>query len=245
MVILQFILAIASLILIHEIGHFIAAKIAGIEITEFGIGFPPRIFKLFEYKGTEYTLNWIPLGGFVRPKGMLDPDEPGGLGAAKPLRRIFFYLAGSTMNFIAGFIMFSIIFSQLGEPIPDQILITKVASNSPAAFAGIEAGDLIRSLNGEPLDSTHELLAITQENLGDEMVVAFTRNDIEYNVTLIPRVSPPEGEGAMGIQMTNLSKPIPWTEAFSLGAQVLKNYPSMLLSVIKTDDFRLSGYKGI
>lgn len=245
MLILQFILAIASLILIHEIGHFVAAKIVGIEISEFGIGFPPRLFKLFEYRGTEYTLNWIPLGGFVRPKGMLDPDEPGGLGAAKPLKRIFFYLAGSAMNFLAGFVMFSILFFRLGEPIPDQILITKVAPGSPAESAGIQAGDYILSINGEPLDSTYELIDITQENVGDEIDVVFSRNDTENTVTLIPRVDPPENEGAMGIQMTNPYFPIPWGRALSLGAQVLINYPSMLLNVMRTDNFRLSGYKGI
>ena len=245
MIIIQFILAIASLILIHEIGHFVAAKIVGIEVTEFGIGFPPRILKLFEYRGTEYTLNWIPLGGFVRPKGMIDPDEPGGLGAAKPMKRIFFYLAGSAMNFLAGFVLYSILFFRLGEPIPDQILVSKVVPDSPAAAAGLQEGDYIRSINGEPLDSTYELIDITQEHLGDEITVAFSRDDTEHNVTLIPRVEHPENEGPIGIQMVNPYLPIPWTRAFSLGSQILISYPSMLLDVIKTDEFRLSGYKGI
>ena len=77
MEVIIFIVGLASLILIHEIGHFVAARLANIEVEEFGIGFPPRIIKLFSLHGTDYTLNWIPLGGFVRPKGENDPDVEG------------------------------------------------------------------------------------------------------------------------------------------------------------------------
>src|SRR5689334_13213083 len=67
--IIAFFVVLIPLILIHELGHFVAAKMAGITVLEFGIGFPPRIVKLFTWGGTEFTLNWIPLGGFVRPLG--------------------------------------------------------------------------------------------------------------------------------------------------------------------------------
>ena len=67
--ILQFVAVLASMIILHEIGHFLACRLFGVEVEEFGFGLPPRITRLFEFRGTEYTLNWIPLGGFVRPKG--------------------------------------------------------------------------------------------------------------------------------------------------------------------------------
>ena len=71
--IITFILGLGALILLHELGHFLVARLFKIEIEEFGIGFPPRMIKLFELNGTEYTLNWIPLGGFVRPKVKMTP----------------------------------------------------------------------------------------------------------------------------------------------------------------------------
>ena len=67
--IVQLIVAISALIILHELGHFIAARIFGIEVEEFGLGYPPRALTLFEAGGTKFTLNWLPLGGFVRPKG--------------------------------------------------------------------------------------------------------------------------------------------------------------------------------
>ena len=70
----QFIFGIAVLIMLHEFGHFIVARLLKVEVEEFGIGFPPRMVKLFEAGGTVFSLNWIPLGGFVRPKGENDPD---------------------------------------------------------------------------------------------------------------------------------------------------------------------------
>ncbi|MFV1949534.1 MAG: site-2 protease family protein, partial [Anaerolineales bacterium] len=74
---IQFIAVLASMIILHELGHFIACLLFGVPVEEFGIGFPPRITKLFEFRGTEYTLNWIPLGGFVKPLGESQPDVKG------------------------------------------------------------------------------------------------------------------------------------------------------------------------
>src|SRR4030065_2480745 len=93
-----FIVGLAALILIHEFGHFIAARLLKVEVEEFGIGFPPRLVKLFEHKGTIFSLNWIPLGGFVRPKGADDPSIPGGLAAASPCVRLGVLFAGSVLN---------------------------------------------------------------------------------------------------------------------------------------------------
>ncbi len=98
--IIQFIVVLGSMIVLHELGHFAACKLFGVPVEEFGIGFPPRITKLFTYRGTEYTLNWIPLGGFVKPLGESQPEVEGGLAASKPLVRIGVYIAGPLMNYI-------------------------------------------------------------------------------------------------------------------------------------------------
>src|SRR5512135_3720966 len=94
----QFIVGLFALILLHEFGNFIVARLLKVEIEEFGIGFPPRMAKLFEAGGTQFTINWIPLGGFVRPKGENDPSVPGGLAAASPWVRLGVLLAGPVMN---------------------------------------------------------------------------------------------------------------------------------------------------
>ena len=80
-----FMLAFSGMVIIHELGHFMAARACNIEVEEFGIGLPtPKALTLFTWKGTRFTLNWLPLGGFVRPKGENDPTIQGGLAAASP-----------------------------------------------------------------------------------------------------------------------------------------------------------------
>ena len=111
-----FILAIVALILVHEFGHFLASRLLGVEVEEFGLGFPPRLFTLFTAWGTKFTLNAIPLGGFVRPKGENDPTIPGGLAAASPWVRLVVLSAGSIMNLFLGVILSTIIVLRVGEP---------------------------------------------------------------------------------------------------------------------------------
>ena len=93
-----FVAVFAGVIITHEFGHFIVARLLNVEVEEFGIGFPPRITTLFRWKGTEFTLNWLPLGGFVRPKGENDPNIPGELAASSPWTRLAVLFAGPTVN---------------------------------------------------------------------------------------------------------------------------------------------------
>ena len=92
--VVAFFVVIGPLILIHEAGHFIVAKLSGIQVEEFGIGFPPRLFTLFERGGTRYTINAIPLGGFVRPVGEDDPLIEGGLASASPKNSMSAWIKG-------------------------------------------------------------------------------------------------------------------------------------------------------
>jgi regulator of sigma E protease len=93
--ILEFVVAFSFLMFIHEFGHFIVSKSFKIEVEEFGFGFPPKIVNLFKFKGTQVTLNWIPFGAFVRPKGENDPAIKGGLASANPWKRLAVFLAGT------------------------------------------------------------------------------------------------------------------------------------------------------
>src|SRR5215211_1923146 len=116
-----FILAFGGMVLIHEFGHFIAARLCGIEVEEFGIGLPtPGALTLFTWQGTRFTLNWLPLGGFVRQKGENDPNITGGLSSASAWKRLAVLVAGPVMNLITSVIVFSIISKPSGGSVSSQ-----------------------------------------------------------------------------------------------------------------------------
>ncbi len=183
--ILTFVLGIVILIILHEFGHFIAARALKVDVEEFGLGFPPRITRLFRAWGTDFTLNAIPLGGFVRPKGENDRTVEGGLAAASPGVRIAVSVAGPVMNILVGILLGVVIFYNLGKPVTDKVLIQQVAEGSPAAVAGLQAGDLIVEVNGSEIDSQETLKNITQQNLGTSITLVYQRDDQTYTVNLI------------------------------------------------------------
>lgn len=251
--ILTFILGIAALIFIHELGHFLAARMLNVEVEEFGIGFPPRLVKLFEYKGTVYSLNWLPLGGFVRPKGENDPTVPGGLAAASPWVRLGVLVAGPLMNLITGIILGIFLFYSIGEPIRDKVLISAVAEGSPASAAGIQPGDLVLEAAGEKVQSTANLQEIIAANLGKEIPLLIQRGDQTLAVNLTPRQDPPEGQGPMGVGLDNPTQPIAFGTAISRGAYaayenargILVLPVRMLRGDVGPQEGRLVGYKGM
>jgi len=207
MQLLQFIFGLAVLILVHEIGHFLAARLVKVRVDEFGIGFPPRIVKLFERQGTEFTLNWIPLGGFVRMSGENDPDVPGGFGDSNPFRRLAILLAGPFTNIAVGLILGTFLFLSLGEPILDKVMIYQIAPNSPAEQAGLQPQDLVISLGTEKIDSVQELQELIAANLGKSIDLVIQRGDQQITTNLTPRADPPPGEGAVGVILDNPTQP--------------------------------------
>src|SRR5574341_1592255 len=144
---LIFVAVFAGVVFIHELGHFLVARLLKVEVEEFGFGLPPRILTLFRWKGTEFTLNWLPVGGFVRPKGENDPNVPGGLAAANPWTRLGVLFAGPFMNLLLGVAVFALLFFQVGVPDYTQVQIDGVLPNSPAAQAGIQ---VITAVLGAP-----------------------------------------------------------------------------------------------
>lgn len=177
---IAFILVLIPAVIVHELGHFAAAKWVGITILEFGIGMPPRMLKLFTIGGTDYTLNWLPLGGFVRPLGedmvrqmgdeALATDrqeaEARGIkktmsvGEAKPLARILFLSGGALVNFAFALILFVII-GLIGIPQYNEsvISIRHIQAGSSLAEAGLQENDVITSVNGETFGTVELLLA--------------------------------------------------------------------------------------
>src|SRR5512134_2570259 len=135
---LVFILAFDGMVLIHEFGHFIVARLCKIEVEEFGIGLPtPGAVTLFTWQGTRFTLNWLPLGGFVRPKGENDPNVPGGLAAASPWKRLVVLFAGPLMNLITAVAVFALLIGMEGMATPGPINVAGISPKSPAEQSGL------------------------------------------------------------------------------------------------------------
>lgn len=195
-----FIIVLTPVVLIHELGHFIAAKLSNIRVEEFGFGLPPRALKLAEKAGTIYSLNWIPLGGFVRPAGEDDPSVPGGFAAASKRARLFVLSAGAGANFIAAIIIFWIALV-LGPP---AIAIDQVHEGSPALEAGLMSDDVILEADGVRTENTVDLLAVVQENAGRPIELLILRDGEEQMFTLVPRRSgeyDAQTDGPIGVSL--------------------------------------------
>lgn len=211
--IIEFVIVLGLLLFFHEFGHFLTARLFNVEVEEFGFGFPPRLARLFRLGSTDFTLNWIPFGAFVRPKGENDPTVPGGLASAKPGVRLAVLLGGPAMNILVGLILFSVMFLRIGAPVANTVEVVDVSKDSPAAQAGLRPGDLLVSVNGIKIDSTNALKNAIQSNLGKQVTVALTRKNQPLEVKLTPRANPPQGQGPLGIVMGNPYKPVSLVQA--------------------------------
>jgi regulator of sigma E protease len=203
-----FIVTLGVLVLVHELGHFLAAKFFKMRVDRFSIGFPPRAFgkKIGE---TDYCISWIPIGGFVKISGMIDesfdtehvdkPPEPWEFRAKPIWQRMIVISAGVTMNILlAVFIFWGINYTQ-GKTVHDTTEIDYVIENSPAAKAGIEAGDKVVEIDGTPVTYWEEIFShMYIESMGGDVTLSILRNSKKVRL-LIPRSSIPEPPEPFGI----------------------------------------------
>jgi len=249
---LLFVLILGGLILGHEFGHFLVARARGVRVEEFGLGFPPRLLTLFYAGGTRFTLNLIPLGGFVRPAGEDDPSVPDGLAGASKRTRTMVLLAGPAANMVLGFLAFTAAF-KFASPDPTRVLITQVAVGSPAEAAGLLPGDIILSLDGQPVTSFEVLQQGVSQSLDRPVQLGLQRQDANLTVSLIPRSDHPETQGPIGILLGNPTRSIGWFPAMGNGAQAvvfqldnLIHLPARLIQgQIAPEQARVSGLKGM
>jgi regulator of sigma E protease len=192
-----FILVLGSAVLIHELAHLLAAVLGGVKIKEIGLGLPPRLMKLRRFRDTELTLNWIPLGGFVRPLGEFQADEPGGFAASPARTRVSILLAGSFGNLLAGFLILALAF-MLGGPKSDMVRILEVFPNSPAEEAGLQAGDLIYLADGAPVGDSSKLRRTILDQVGSPVTLGIQRGEEVLEISLIPLGDRSEDQGAAG-----------------------------------------------
>ncbi len=189
---------LAVLILVHEIGHFVAARLIGVRVEEFGIGIPPRI-KGWRRNGVLWSINWIPFGGFVKVLGEDGKaNDPESINAKSPAKRAFFLVAGSAMNFLLAFVLMILVVGFQGVS-RSNVYIASVVSGSPAETAGWEAGDRIVEVAGVPIESSTDVGQRAREFSGNPMSVVVERNGELVETSVVPRVNPPAGEGPTGV----------------------------------------------
>ena len=218
--ILEFVVAFGLLVFLHELGHYLMAKLFNIQVEEFGFGFPPRLVKLFQFRETEFTLNWIPLAHLCARAARMTRRSPAGWRPPHPWARLAVLFGGPLMNLITGIVLFSLIYTQVGAPDTRRVLIVDVNQGSPAAAAGIQKDDIVTRINGEPVNSTNDLSQVVRANLGKEVHLTLLRGNETVETTAVPRENPPEGQGALGITMSNPVQQINWFQSLPLATQV-------------------------
>jgi regulator of sigma E protease len=190
------------LVAAHELGHAIVAKRNGVVVEEFGIGFPPKAIGKKLKNGVLLTLNWLPLGGFVKLQGEHDAaDKKGDYGNATFWQKTKILFAGVLVNWLIAVVLLSILaLTGLPKIIPNQFTVPSdttvisgpvqlgaVSEDYPAEKAGLKAGDKIISFAGEPIENTTELIDVSKERRGDTVKVVYERNNEQKNVDVTLR----------------------------------------------------------
>src|SRR5918911_563251 len=148
--ILWFVPILSIMMFVHELGHFVTARLSGITVLEFGFGLPPRIWG-FKRNGVTYSINWIPFGAFVKMLGEEDPSAPGSFASKPRATRAIVLIAGSAMNFLLAVLAFSLVYAFSPPRVSPQGTVTfsQIAPNSPAEAAGLQPGDEVTRFNGQ------------------------------------------------------------------------------------------------
>jgi len=210
LIIILVIVGLSLLILGHEAGHFFVAKLFGLKVDEFGIGFPPRITAK-RFGETEYSINWLPFGGFVRISGErgefegISPEEASPQSELSTIDegRLFYnqpawkkgaiVIAGVVMNFILGWLLIAAV---LMIGVPQTLVISGTETGSPAAAAGIQAGDIIKSYT-----DSQSFINYINANKGQQITVTVIRNNKNIDFVMTPRTNAPADQGALGVAL--------------------------------------------
>jgi len=204
-----FIVALSILVLVHEFGHFFAARRTGVKVEEFGLGLPPRMFGK-KFGDTIYSINWLPIGGFCKLYGE-DGDGKGGeaFNHKKPWQKLIIVLGGVLMNLVLAIVIFSVVYTILGVPKEtDKVKIIGISKDSPAEKVGLKEDDIIFKVADKEIKTPNELTTEVAKYKGQN--VNLTIND-NKSVNVEVRQNPPEGEGAIGIAISNTEMiKVPW-----------------------------------
>lgn len=207
------------------------------------------------HPGTRFTFNWLPLGGFVRPKGENDPSIPGGLAAANPWKRLAVLFAGPLMNLLTAMLIYSFIVVRGGIPVPSQIRITDIVPNSPAAVAGIQQGDILLAGQGTNIVDYEDLRNVIGANENTPVTFTVLRDGQQLQIPVTPERSPEDNRVVIGIyfEQRYTSQPATAGDAIEYGALATGNAVRTLISLpaqlirgtLPAEQGRIIGLKGI
>jgi regulator of sigma E protease len=224
-----FILILGALVVIHEIGHFVTARLANVRVLEFGVGFPPRAKVLRNQGETLYSLNWLPIGGFVKLDGEDGDgaDDPRSFAAQRWITKMVILVAGVVMNVLLAFAIFTSI-ALMGDP-TIGVRIGAVQPDSPAAGAGLVPGDAVVSLDGGYYGAFDDdsLLAALQDKAGQPVELGIETTDGAFETVAVMLRSPEDvaaGKGALGVSeltamTTDVTIGYSFAEAVAIGWQ--------------------------
>jgi membrane-associated protease RseP (regulator of RpoE activity) len=221
------VVSIIVIVMIHELGHFLAAKHSGMKVTEYFVGFGPRLWS-FRRGETEYGIKALPLGGYVKIPGMtnleeVDPADQGRLYRDKPFHsRLLVAVAGSAMHFIMAFVLLVALFALVGTPNDNQVQIQGVVAlggkPGPAAVAGLRAGDVLVSIDGKAIGGNVDTLTSDiQKHPGVPLTVVVDRNGRDQTLTVTPvdgrtvheaGATSPKGTAPYGVIGVSLQSPV-------------------------------------
>ena len=204
------------LMIIHEFGHFIIAKKFKVRVDEFGIGYPPRMFGK-KFGETLYSVNWIPLGAFVRIYGEEDGVEGSrSFNSLKIWKKVMIVIGGVAAFWLCSMVIFTLMF-MIGSdlPISDQdapglsnpkLIIVQVADDSPAKNAGLKQGDEIKTVTTIDnhvftVNKTNDFQSIINDNKGQPITITIQRNNDLVPINVVPRALAPQGQGVLGISL--------------------------------------------
>ena len=208
--IITFLIVLSLLVFVHEFGHFMAAKKTGIKVDEFGFGYPPRVWGK-KIGDTLYSINLLPIGGFVKLQG----EDAADLNQVKDPKHSFVHkskkvralviVAGVIMNFLLAVLVFSVVYTKMGIPtMTDKVNVVGLLPGAPAQQAGIKEKDVVFSVAGEKVDDTGQFIEITKRFTGQLLQIGVQRNGESLTFEVVPRESPPEGEGPLGLIVSSM-----------------------------------------
>lgn len=251
------IVILVVLIVGHELGHFIVAKLMGVRVVEFGLGYPPRAFKIGRWGGTEYTINWLPFGGFVRLYGdELEHEEAPAtkkwqsLASAPLYAQALILIAGIIMNIILGWALFTLGFMQglptsVAEGTPGaHLVVNGVLPNSPAEVAGMTTGDEIIKMTADDGTAAEHMtpssvIAFVEAHGGKKIMVTYDRGGTTEMATIIPAhavLTETAGRPALGVALALVSE----THVSVMGAIIAGFYRTIdILTQVTVGIFQL------
>ncbi|PIP49096.1 MAG: RIP metalloprotease RseP [Chloroflexi bacterium CG23_combo_of_CG06-09_8_20_14_all_45_10] len=240
-VIILFILTLFVVISLHELGHFIAARRAGVKVEEFGLGFPPRLFGIKRGE-TVYSVNAIPAGAFVKSAGENDPTVPGSLASKGSWSRLAVYAAGPVANIFLAFILLSAFFTlPTSVVVGNGVMVHSIVEGSGAEVAGIEPGDIILEVNRQPVYKWGDIQnMVNSSKEGEEITLLLQRDGSQSETSLKPEFDPALERRVIGVLLcwnivNQVGKGSPADEAgimpgdtiLSINGQVIYNEKSM------------------